>query len=43
LPLMSGGTRSMSLHLVVVKPEASGPAVRAAVECFQRHVPLRPR
>ena len=41
LPLASGATRSLPLHLVVVRPEASGPAVRATVECFQRHVPLR--
>jgi DNA-binding transcriptional LysR family regulator len=43
LPLASGGTRSLPLHLVVVRPEPAGPAVRAAVECFQRHVPLRQR
>lgn len=41
LPLGTGATRSLALHLVVVRPEASGPAVRATVECFQRHVPLR--
>ena len=39
LPLASGGSRSLPLHLVVVRPEPAGPAVRAAVECFQRHVP----
>jgi DNA-binding transcriptional LysR family regulator len=43
LPLASGSTRSLALHLVVVRPEASGPAVRATVECFQRHVPPRHR
>jgi DNA-binding transcriptional LysR family regulator len=43
LPLASGGTRSLPLHLVVVRPEPAGPAVRAAVECFQRHVPPRQR
>ncbi len=32
LPLVSGGTRSLQLHLVVVKPEPAGPAVRAAIE-----------
>jgi len=42
LPLASGGSRSLSLSLVVVRPETAGPAVRAAVECFQRHVPPRP-
>lgn len=39
LPLASGGTRAMNLYLVVVRPEIAGPAARAAVECFQRHVP----
>ena len=43
LPLASGGSRSLPLHLVVVRPEPAGPAVRAAVECFQRHVPPRQR
>ena len=40
LPLVSGAARSLSLHLVVVS-EPAGPAVRATIECFQRHVPLR--
>ncbi|MGQ0699889.1 MAG: LysR family transcriptional regulator [Panacagrimonas sp.] len=40
LPLAVGGTRSLDLYLVVVRPELAGPATRAAVECFQRHVPL---
>jgi DNA-binding transcriptional LysR family regulator len=39
LPLAAGGTRSIALHLVLVRPELAGPAARAAVECFQRHVP----
>lgn len=39
LPLEMGGTRSMTLYLVIVRPELAGPATRAAVECFQRHVP----
>jgi DNA-binding transcriptional LysR family regulator len=39
LPLAAGGSRSISLHLVLVRPELAGPAARAAVECFQRHVP----
>ena len=39
LPLEAGATRPLSLYLVVVQPEPAGPAVRAAVECFQRHVP----
>ncbi|TDU31849.1 LysR family transcriptional regulator [Panacagrimonas perspica] len=41
LPLATGGTRSLDLYLVVVRPELAGPATRAAVECFQRHVPPR--
>lgn len=43
LPLAAGGIRSMDLYLVVVRPELGGPATRAAVECFQRHVPVGPR
>src|SRR5262249_29696227 len=43
LPLAWGGSRSLPLHLVVVRPEPAGPAVRAAVECFQRHVLPRQR
>lgn len=39
LPLALGGTRSVPLYLVLVRPEMAGPAARAAVECFQRHVP----
>jgi DNA-binding transcriptional LysR family regulator len=39
LPLAAGGTRSLPLHLVLVRPELAGPAARAAIECFQRHVP----
>lgn len=39
LPLDTGGQRHVPLHLVLVRPEVAGPAVRAAVECFQRHVP----
>jgi DNA-binding transcriptional LysR family regulator len=39
LPLAAGATRSLPLHLVLVRPELAGPAARAAVECFQRHVP----
>jgi DNA-binding transcriptional LysR family regulator len=40
LPLVMGGTRNVGLHLVLVRPELAGPAARAAVECFQRHVPM---
>jgi DNA-binding transcriptional LysR family regulator len=39
LPLVSGGERRVPLHLVLVRPEVTGPAARAAVESFQRHVP----
>ena len=39
LPLALGGARSVPLYLVLVRPEIGGPATRAAVECFQRHVP----
>jgi DNA-binding transcriptional LysR family regulator len=42
LPLGAGGTRKLSLHLVVVHPEPIGPAARAAVECFERHRPANP-
>jgi DNA-binding transcriptional LysR family regulator len=42
LPLGAGGTRKLSLHLVVVPPEPVGPATRAAVECFERHRPANP-
>jgi DNA-binding transcriptional LysR family regulator len=43
LPIAFGGTRTVSLHLVLVRPELAGPAARAAVECFQRHVPATAR
>lgn len=39
LPLALGGVRSVPLYLVLIRPEMAGPAARAAVECFQRHVP----
>lgn len=39
LPLANGGSRKVPLHLVLVRPEVAGPAARAAVELFQRHVP----
>jgi len=42
LPLALGATRNMPLYLVLVRPELAGPAARAAVECFQRHVPAAP-
>jgi DNA-binding transcriptional LysR family regulator len=39
LPLEMGSSRPVSLNLVLVRPEAAGPAARAAVELFQRHRP----
>jgi DNA-binding transcriptional LysR family regulator len=43
LPLAAGGSRNMPLHLVLVRPDVAGPAARAAVECFQRHIPAKAR
>jgi DNA-binding transcriptional LysR family regulator len=40
LPLASGRERRVPLYLVLVHSEVAGPAARAAVECFQRHIPL---
>jgi DNA-binding transcriptional LysR family regulator len=40
LPLAMGKERRVPLYLVLVRPEPAGPAARAAVECFQRHVPV---
>ncbi len=37
LPLQSGGSRKLSLQLVLVHADPAGPALRAAVECFERH------
>jgi DNA-binding transcriptional LysR family regulator len=42
LPLAEGRERRVPLYLVLVRPEMAGPAARAAVECFQRHVPAVP-
>jgi len=39
LPLVAGGSRKVPLNLVLVRPEVAGPAARAAIECFQRHLP----
>lgn len=39
LPLAAGASRNVPLNLVLVRPGLAGPAARAAVECFQRHVP----
>ena len=38
LPLATGGSRNVSLHVVQVQAGLLGPAGRAAVESFQRHV-----
>jgi DNA-binding transcriptional LysR family regulator len=38
LPLATGGTRNVSLHIVLARPASQGPATRAAVDSFQRHV-----
>lgn len=40
LPLVTGKERRVPLHLVLVQGEVAGPAARAAVECFQRHMPV---
>lgn len=40
LPLVTGKERRVPLYLVLVQSESAGPAARAAVECFQRHVPV---
>ncbi|HEY2679253.1 MAG TPA: LysR family transcriptional regulator [Steroidobacteraceae bacterium] len=37
LPLVSGSSRSVPLHIVLVRPELVGPAARAALEAFSRH------
>jgi DNA-binding transcriptional LysR family regulator len=37
LPLVSGGSRSVPLHLVLLHPEVLGPAARAASQAFHRH------
>ena len=40
LPLVTGRERRVPLYLVLVHSEVAGPAARAAVECFQRHLPV---
>jgi DNA-binding transcriptional LysR family regulator len=37
LPLKSGGSRHVSLHIVLVRPDLLGPAGQAAVDAFRRH------
>jgi DNA-binding transcriptional LysR family regulator len=36
LPLTIGGSRTVSLHIVLVRPDLLGPAARAAVDAFHR-------
>lgn len=42
LPLATGGTRKVSLHIVPVRPELLGPAGRAALDAFHRHAQSKP-
>ena len=37
LPLVSGGARKVSLHIVLVHANVVGPAARAAADAFHRH------
>lgn len=39
LPLEMGSSRPVALQLVLVRPETAGPAARAAIELFHRHLP----
>jgi DNA-binding transcriptional LysR family regulator len=41
LPLETGASRPVPLHLVLVQPETAGPAARVAVDIFRRHRPDR--
>jgi hypothetical protein len=38
LPAVAGGIRKVPLYVILVRPETAGPAARAAIEIFQRHV-----
>lgn len=38
LPLISGASRHVSLHIVLSHPDCLGPAARAAADAFHRHV-----
>ncbi|HXC60666.1 MAG TPA: LysR family transcriptional regulator [Steroidobacteraceae bacterium] len=42
LPLTAGGTRHMSLYVVLVRGDTAGPAARKALELLQRHLPATP-
>jgi DNA-binding transcriptional LysR family regulator len=37
LPLVSGASRNVSLHIVLVHANVLGPAARAAADAFHRH------
>jgi hypothetical protein len=37
IPLAGGGSRTMTLHIVMVRPELAGPAATAAVATFKGH------
>ncbi len=37
LPLVNGGSRTVSLQIVLVRPDLIGPAARAAVAAFSQH------
>ncbi len=37
LPLAIGGSRNVSLHMVLARPASVGPAARAALEAFHKH------
>ncbi len=41
LPLGSGGTRRLPLHVVLVNPDSAGPAARLAYELFRALAPAR--
>lgn len=41
LPLASGGARTVPLYIVSVRPDLIGPAARATVDAFKRHVLAR--
>jgi DNA-binding transcriptional LysR family regulator len=40
LPLVSGASRNVSLHIVLVHANVLGPAARAAADAFHRHAKL---
>ena len=40
LPLDAGGTRRVSLYLVLVHAQVAGPAAREAAQSFARHAPI---